>query len=139
VSSNVNFTPSASVSALVVPHILTTIGMPAVDAGNVDTMVTNSAAEPAYLGFGPATNVGADVAGTLVVPGGQTVLLTANTTVLSAAANNTLVLGPSTSIRAGAQPSVAAAATLAAGRSGGTGATLTITRGTASALPVWKG
>ena len=115
------FTPSASVTFSPIEQG-TAFALPAVDASNLDIMVTNNNAfSSVSLGWG----VGALPAG-LTVPPNVSVLLTANAATLAACAVNPLV------VSSGAGPSNATAVTAAMPMRGGT---ITISRGTALSRP----
>ena len=124
------FTPSATETITFTPNSTgpSSLAMPTVDAANPDTLVTNGTAVSVWFQFGTApVSAGPSVQGGLRALPGQTVLLTSNAAVLTAAASNPAVIGS-------AQAGVAGTATFvsALAQMGTTGA-VTVTRGVASA------
>lgn len=127
-TATASFVASASVTGIAFSWP-TNITLPAVDTGNTDLTVQNSGGGPVYLSFAPSVPVGPTVPTNIVVPAGATVLLTNNPATLAAMPNNALV------VNAGAQPG---AATVVSAVSPGNSASLTFTRGTATAHAVWS-
>ena len=116
-----------------------TFPMPAVDGANLDTQVTAGGAATVYVAFGTGATAGSK--GCLVVKPGQSALLTMNNAAIAAAAASGRVLAQCEATQGDAYGTGAAPLAQAAAASGATtcsvvtsppGATVTITRGTAS-------
>ena len=123
-----SFTPAASVS--IAPDVVSaTYAIPATDGANLDTLLTATNA-PCWISFGAGAVVGSGVPGSIQVQPGWPILLTNSAATLAATANNSTVLS-------GVPATAAAGATVASIMTMQRGATLSVTRGTASARAVF--
>jgi hypothetical protein len=116
----VNFSPAASVSFSAPAFAPGTFALPAYDAGNLDLMLTNN-------GCAAATITLSSGGGCRLSPG-QSILLTANATVLAAAVGHANV---------GNMAAAGSNATTCQAQTDQFGGTITVTRGTASAPAVF--
>jgi hypothetical protein len=118
-TNSINFAPAASVSFSAQTFAPGTYNLPSYDAANLDLMLTNNGCAGTTISF---------VGGGCRLSPGQSVLLTANATVLAAAVGHANV---------GNMAAAGSNATTCQAQTDQFGGTITVTRGTASAPAVF--
>jgi len=117
------FTPAGSATANTT-QLPANYPMPAVDGGNLDTQIVCNIGA-VWIAFGAGAAVGPTAPGSILLTPGVPILLTSNATTLGACVTSPFVIGGQTA-------TTAAAAAACSAMSMFNGATLTVTRGTAS-------
>jgi hypothetical protein len=119
-TNTINFAPAASVSFSAPTIAPGTFNLPAYDAGNLDLMLTNNGCAAATITL--------SAGGGCYLRPGQSFMLTANATVLAAAASHPGV---------GNMSAAGSSATSCTAQTDQFGGTITVTRGTATAPAVF--